>query len=441
MNQLTGSKKYERRAMQLPFGFRMGYHSSMILKSQGTVAVIGQGYVGLPLAISASKSGWNVIGIEILEFRVEKLNQGRSDIVTVDNKELCQAIESGRYKATSNFAEVAEADVIVLCLPTPLNAQNEPDLGVLLSGVTAISPHIKEGALVISESTSFPGTLRDVIVKKVQLSSSNRNKEIHFAVAPERVNPGDKNWTLGNTPRIVGGISPTSRTKAIDFYETFCDQVVVADSPEEAEAAKILENSFRLLNISFINEFSRICKVAKLDTNSVIELAATKPYGFMPFWPGIGAGGHCIPVDPLYYTFWARELGQVAELIEVSARINSEIPIQVAKRAYQLLDSKIRKPKIFIIGLAYKSGTSDFRESPAIRIAEEVSRLGADVLWHDPMVTEWRGSACNEISEDCDLIIYAVEQTEIDLNEIVSKGKPVLNCTRVKFDSPLVHQF
>ena len=319
-----------------------------------------------------------------------------------------------------------------------MDDDNQPDLKVLMGGVYAILPYIKNGAILISESTSYPGTLRNEIIPRVESSPFSMGKEVFYAVAPERVNPGDTEWNLRNTPRIVAGIDPRSHILATNFYRTFCQRVIEADTPEEAEAAKILENSFRLVNISFINEFSRISSLANLNANKIIDLASTKPYGFMTFRPGIGAGGHCIPVDPIYYASWAREIGEVAEIVETAAKINSNLPKQIAIKAIQLLDPTILKPKIMIIGLAYKSGTSDFRESPSIHIAEELINKGIEIIWHDPFVAKWEDSESSAISTECDLIIYAVDQPGIDINSITSKGISVLNCTRVEFNSSLV---
>jgi len=410
----------------------------MNFDSRGTVAIIGQGYVGLPLAIGASNAGWNVVGIDISKDRVDNLNLGLSNVVTVKNNDLIKAIKSGRYKASSNFANIIKSDVIVICLPTPLNDEGQPDLSILLEGVSSISSYIKDEVTIISESTSYPGTLRNEIISRINSNPLSRGKNVYFAVAPERVNPGDKDWNLRNTPRIVAGIDPISHKFAVEFYKSFCDIIIEAGSPEEAEAAKILENSFRLINISFINEFSRVCNVANLDSNRIIDLASTKPYGFMPFRPGIGAGGHCIPIDPIYYSFWAQKMGERAEMVETAAKINSELPKQIAEKAIRLLDPTIAHPKIMIIGLAYKSGTSDFRESPSIHIAEEITNRGIEIIWHDPFVAQWGDSKSSKISTECDIIIFAVDQPGIDKNEIISKGKPILNCTQVKFDTPLV---
>jgi len=410
----------------------------MTLENQGTVAIVGQGYVGLPLAIGASRVGWNVIGIDVSIKKVDDLNHGLSDVVTVKNEELAQVIDAGRYVASLDFTKITEADVVVLCLPTPLDDNNQPDLKVLMGGVSAILPYIKNGAILISESTSYPGTLRNEIIPRIESSPLSKGKELFYAVAPERVNPGDAQWNLRNTPRVVAGINSKSHILATNFYRTFCEIVIEADTPEEAEAAKILENSFRLVNISFVNEFSRISSLANLNANKIIDLASTKPYGFMTFRPGIGAGGHCIPVDPIYYAAWAREMGEVAEIVETAAKINSNLPKQIAFKAIQLLDPTVLKPKIMIIGLAYKSGTSDFRESPSIHIAEELIKKGIEIIWHDPFVAKWEESESSAISTECDLVIYAVDQPGIDINSITSKGVSVLNCTRVEFNSSLV---
>jgi UDP-N-acetyl-D-glucosamine dehydrogenase len=274
-------------------------------KSNKTVAIIGQGYVGLPLAMTLVKANWQVVGFDSDEDKISLLNSGLSPIEDISNSLVSESISNGNYLPTNDIKHLLRAKIIVICVPTPLDDFHNPDLSILRHALQTIAPYIQNESLIISESTSFPGTLRDIVVTEVLNFTLLKNPTFYFAVAPERVNPGDKIWNQKNTPRLVSGLNDTDTNKAIIFYETFCDKVIRVDTPEIAEAAKLLENTFRLINISAINEFAQLCHAAGINVSSVIDAAATKPYGYMPFRPGAGAGGHCIPVDPVYLMKWS----------------------------------------------------------------------------------------------------------------------------------------
>lgn len=393
------------------------------------VAIVGQGYVGLPLAMATVEAGWTVIGIDISEGRVTKLNSGASPVEDVTNQQLLDALANGVYKATTNFSEVATASVIIICVPTPLNNQREPDLSLLRSAATGIAPFISNETLVVSESTSYPGTLRDVIIPIIESQKSKDVSTIYFASAPERVNPGDLVWNQKNTPRLVGCIDETSKVKALIFYESICDSVVSVSTPEVAETAKLLENTFRLVNIALVNEFVQLCSNSGIDLNEVIDAASSKPYGFMPFRPGVGVGGHCIPVDPLYLTWWARENGKKPEFIELADSINLEMPRYVAYRALAMLDSALIEPKILILGVAYKPGIGDVRETPVSELRRNLLSLGANVAWHDPLVHEWEGSSPVELDWECDVVILATRQPDMKIEQLIERGVKILDCT------------
>jgi UDP-N-acetyl-D-glucosamine dehydrogenase len=393
------------------------------------LAIIGQGYVGLPLAMAAVDAGWSVIGIEKSASRVDQLNSGSSPVEDISNVRLAKAISEKKFFASSDPSNVSMASVVTICVPTPLDEAREPDLELLESATKDVAPFLSDGTLLVSESTSYPGTLRDVIIPLVNNLKSSGVKNLYFASAPERVNPGDPVWDQKNTPRLVGGIDDESQSRALAFYNSICDSVVATSTPEIAEAAKILENTFRLVNIAMINEFTQLCSAQGINVHEVINAAATKPYGFMPFRPGVGIGGHCIPVDPLYLTWWARKGGQVASLVERSDEIANQMPIYVAERALSLSKASISTPKVLIMGVAYKPGVGDVRETPASALRAALVARGAEVAWVDPLVPLWEGTKPVTEAWDCDVAIVATNQPGLDVKSLLAKGIPVLDCT------------
>jgi len=393
------------------------------------LAIIGQGYVGLPLAMAAVDAGWSVIGIEKSASRVDQLNSGSSPVEDISDARLAKAIAANKFIASNDPADVSAASVVTICVPTPLNDMREPDLELLESATKDVAPHLSNQTLLVNESTSYPGTLRDVIIPLVNGLKSTEASELFYASAPERVNPGDPVWDQKNTPRLVGGIDEESQKRALAFYNSICDSVVATSTPEIAEAAKILENTFRLVNIAMINEFTQLCSAQGINVHEVINAAATKPYGFMPFRPGVGIGGHCIPVDPLYLTWWARKGGQVASLVERSDEIANQMPIYVAERALALAKSSTGTPKVLIMGVAYKPGVGDVRETPASALRAALVARGAEVAWVDPLVPLWEGTKPVDESWDCDVAIVATNQPGLNVKLLLTKGIPVLDCT------------
>ena len=401
----------------------MGSQKSQIL------AIIGQGYVGLPLAMAAVDAGWTVIGIDNFEAKVSQINSGSSPVEDISNEQLQSAIAKGGYRATTDFSAVSEASVITICVPTPLDEKREPDLALLRSAAKGIAPFVSNETLVVSESTSYPGTLRDLIVPIVNELKPKDSKNIYFASAPERVNPGDPVWNQKNTPRLVGAIGAASKIKALAFYESICDAAVSVSTSEVAEAAKLLENTFRLVNIALINEFTQLCSVNGINVHEVIDAASSKPYGFMPFRPGVGVGGHCIPVDPLYLTWWARQSGVQAKFVESADFINHEMPRYVAERALGLIERKTDSPRVLILGVAYKPGVADVRETPATELRNYLIGKGATVAWHDPLVSQWEGSNSVDLEWDCDVAILATKQPGMDLKGLTDRAVKILDCT------------
>lgn len=393
------------------------------------LAIIGQGYVGLPLAMAAVDAGWTVIGVDNLAAKVVQINAGTSPVEDISDSQLDAAIAGKSYFATTDFSQVAKASVVAICVPTPLDDNREPDLTLLRSAATSIAPHLANDTLIVSESTSYPGTLRDTIIPIVHQFKSARARDLYFACAPERVNPGDTIWNQKNTPRLVGAIDGESKVRALSFYESICNEVVTVSTPEVAEAAKLLENTFRLVNIALVNEFTQLCSGSGINVHEVIDAASSKPYGYMPFRPGVGVGGHCIPVDPLYLTWWARQIGGRAQFVESADAINHQMPRYVAERAIKLVSSGVRNPRVLIIGVAYKSGVGDVRETPASELRAHLQSLGAEVSWHDPLVQDWEDSSQVEIGWDCDVAILATLQPGMNLDLVISRGVPVLDCT------------
>jgi UDP-N-acetyl-D-glucosamine dehydrogenase len=393
------------------------------------VAIVGQGYVGLPLAMAAASAGWTVVGIEKSELRVEQLNLGSSPVEDVSDAELREALSSKKYLATTDVSNIEKCRIVIVCVPTPLNGSREPDLSLVEAAILEITPYLSDQTLIISESTSYPGTLRNFIVPMVKANSKSADAKYYFASAPERVNPGDKNWNMKNTPRLVGGIDLESQKLAMDFYESICDDVVATSSPEIAEAAKLLENTFRMVNISLIQELTQILNKAGISANEVIDASSTKPYGFMPFRPSVGIGGHCIPIDPLYLTWWAKEQGQQANLVEKADQISQSMPQYIAKKTLSLVDKLKKSPTVMILGVAYKPGVSDTRESPVLLLKSSLESTGATVIWHDPLVNEWAGSKSSDLDAAFDVAVIATNQPGMDVASITARGIRALDCT------------
>jgi len=393
------------------------------------LAIIGQGYVGLPLAMAAVDAGWSVIGVDNFKAKVAQINRGSSPVEDISDAQLQVAIAKGVYKATTNFSLVSQASVITICVPTPLNEKREPDLELLRSAAKGIAPFVSNETLVVSESTSYPGTLRDIIIPVVNSLKPKESSTVYFASAPERVNPGDPVWNQKNTPRLVGSIDSESQQRALAFYESICDAAVSVSTPEVAEAAKLLENTFRLVNIALVNEFTQLCSASGINVHEVINAASSKPYGFMPFRPGVGVGGHCIPVDPLYLTWWARQNGGKAAFVESADSINHAMPKYVAGRALGMVDTSIKNPKVLILGVAYKPGVSDVRETPVSELRDHLKAQGAAVAWHDPLVPVWEGSNPVDLDWICDVAILATKQPGMNLTQLIARGIPILDCT------------
>lgn len=388
------------------------------------VAVIGQGYVGLPVAISIAKAGFEVIGIDMDPIKVNKLNSGVTNIEGIDGSTLIELIKSKLYLASTDYSLLDSVQVILICVPTPLDQNGLPDLTILNQSIGGIAKFLSAGTLVILESSVAPGTTRELVFETILNESSLTEQDFMVAYSPERIDPGNKFWSLRNTPKIVAGLTKESLKAAIAFYSNFIDTLVPCRSLETAETAKLLENSFRLVNISLINELSVFCDELNISANEVIEAASTKPYGFMPFYPSLGAGGHCIPVDPIYLAEKGRQINAPLTLIELAAKVNYSVASYFIKKAENILNDLSGK-RILIIGVTYKANISDTRESPVKNLILGLRTKGAKVFWHDDLVDTWLGENSTDISNDYDLAILATQHDGLDLELL--DNVPLLN--------------
>lgn len=388
------------------------------------VAVIGQGYVGLPISIAACRAGFSVLGIDTDRNRIQKLATGESGIEDIDDESLKNYISIGKFKPTSSYEKIHECKVILICVPTPLTTDNKPDLTAVVDSIKEISKYFLKDSLIILESTVGPGTTRNLLLPLLEEYSGKDRNDFHLAFSPERIDPRNKLWNLSNTPKLVAGLSETAGIIARDFYEKFIDKVVLVDSLEVAETAKLLENSFRLVNISFINELSIFCNKLGININFVIEAASTKPYGFMPFYPSIGVGGHCIPVDPIYLATKAKEIGSPTEIINLASRINDEMPAYFVGRAEEILGD-LENKRVLVVGVSYKPNVADVRETPVKELIKGLLDKGANVSWHDELVKKWEGSESVALSSSYDLAILATPHDGVDLSKL--GNTPILN--------------
>ncbi len=353
------------------------------------VGIIGQGYVGLPLALEFSGRGVSVTGFEVDSNKVKALLAGKSYILDIPSERIRAQVQAGRLKPTTDFKQLSKMDAIIICVPTPLRKSKEPDLSYIISAVEKIRPNLRKGQLIVLESTTYPGTTREVVQPMVEERGFKVGKDVLVAFSPERVDPGNKKFSIHNTPKIVGGISKDCQKAAYSLYSIVCEKVVQVSSPEAAEMVKLFENTFRAVNIGLVNELALICNQLKLDVWEVLDAAATKPFGYMPFYPGPGLGGHCIPLDPHYLSWKLKTMNFYARFIELAAELNANMPDYVVRRVIDILNQRkksIKDAKVLVLGVAYKKDISDWRESPALEIIEKFHEKNAVVHYHDPYV-------------------------------------------------------
>jgi UDP-N-acetyl-D-glucosamine dehydrogenase len=396
------------------------------------VAIIGAGYVGMPLARVFADAGKVVLLVDVDREVVDAINRGVSHIPDVTSDALKPLVDSGRVSATTDYDALKEVDAILIALPTPLSSQREPDLSIVKGAVAEIAPRLRKGQLVVLESTTYPGTTRECLQPILERSGLKAGEDFHLAFSPERVDPGRSDWTTKNTPKVVGGLTPACTERAAEFYRAAVDTVVPLSSPETAEMTKLLENIFRAVNIALVNELAQLCERMDLDVWEVIEAAETKPFGFMSFKPGPGLGGHCIPIDPFYLTWKAREYDFYTEFIDLAGKVNANMPYFCRSLISQALNHGAQKSlkgsRILVLGVAYKADIDDVRESPAEKIVGLLQKAGADVAYHDPYVAEFDGMRSVDYApESYDCVVIVTAHSSIDYEDLVDRARVVVD--------------
>ena len=396
------------------------------------VAIVGAGYVGMPLAQVFAEAGRNVLLRDIKAEIVDGINGGESHIVDVPSDALKKLVDAGRLKATLDLEAVAEADAILIALPTPLSSQREPDLSIVTRAVKELTPHLRKGHLVVLESTTYPGTTREVLQPILERGGLRAGEDFNLAFSPERVDPGRTDWTTRNTPKIVGGVTPACTERAAELYRAAVDTVVPVSSPEAAELTKLLENIFRAVNIALVNELAQLCERMDIDVWEVVEAAETKPFGFMSFKPGPGLGGHCIPIDPFYLSWKARQYDFYTEFIELAGKINANMPYFCRSLISQALnhgaEKSLKGARVLVLGVSYKADVDDVRESPAEKIVQLLRKASAEIEYHDPHVPEFDGMRSVEYApERYDCVVIVTAHSAIDYDELVERAQIVVD--------------
>lgn len=397
------------------------------------VGIIGLGYVGLPLAVAFTEAGCDVVGVDVDAAKLADLQAGRSYIEDVPDATI--AAMNDRADWTSDFARLGECDAAIIAVPTPLTPNREPDLGALVNSASMLAGVLREGQLVVLESTTYPGTTRERLVPLLEESGLRAGVDFHVAFSPERIDPGRTDYTIRTTPKVVGGDGPEATKRAAQLYRLICDEIVEVSTPEAAEMTKLLENVFRAVNIALVNELAVICDQMKIDVWEVVEAAATKPFGFMSFRPGPGLGGHCLPVDPFYLSWKAREYGVSAEFVELAGRTNQNMPRICTQRTVEALNRDgvaTSNATVAILGVSYKPGVGDLRESPALSIMEQLKDLGATLIYHDPYVAELpafgiASEPLEAVLEAADLAVIVTAHPDVDYREVVERSRQVVD--------------
>lgn len=412
---------------------------SRIESRRARVAVIGLGYVGLPLAVEFARAGFPTFGIDVDERKVADVNAGRSYVIDVPPGDLMEVVPSGKLEATTDFAVLAGCDAVSICVPTPLSKTHDPDLSYVIAAIDMVARHVHPGMLIVLESTTYPGTTDEIILPKVAASGLAVGRDVFVAFSPERTDPGRKDFTLKTTPKIVGGVTPACLEIATALYSHVTERIVPVSSVAAAEMAKLLENTFRAVNIALANEVLLMCDKLGLDAWEVIGAAATKPYGFMKFTPGPGVGGHCIPLDPGYLSWKLRTLDYSARFVQLAEEINRHMPAYWVERVVAVLNAgkkAVNGSRVLVLGVTYKPDIDDLRESPALDIIKLLVKLGADVSYHDPFVTSLRGAGLDipfaELTDaslrGADCVMIVTDHTATDWDRIRASGRAVVDC-------------
>jgi UDP-N-acetyl-D-glucosamine dehydrogenase len=397
------------------------------------IAVIGAGYVGLPLAQTFADAGQRVVLVDVVEAVVEAINRGESHIRDVPSETLRPHVDSGAVSATTDYSAVGDASAILIAVPTPLSRQREPDLSYVASAARSIAPHLRQGQLVVLESTTYPGTTREIVQPLLEAGSGLKaGADFKLAFSPERVDPGNETYTTKTTPKVVGGVDDASTAAAAELYATAVDAVHTVSTPEAAELTKLLENIFRSVNIALVNELAQLCDRMDIDVWEVVDAAATKPFGFMSFKPGPGLGGHCIPIDPFYLTWKAREFDFSTRFIELAGEVNNNMPYFCRSVVSQALNHGARKSlsgsKVLVLGVAYKSDIDDVRESPAEKLIELLRNAGSEVSYHDPHVPAFNGDRSVALEPEAyDCVVIVTAHSAIDYADVVKRGNVIVD--------------
>jgi UDP-N-acetyl-D-glucosamine dehydrogenase len=396
------------------------------------IAIVGAGYVGMPLARVFADAGKEVVLVDVDPDVVEGISRGESHIGDVPSEVLAPLVEGGRVTASSDYDVVKDVDAIVIALPTPLSSQREPDLSIVKGAAEQIAKRLRKGQLIVLESTTYPGTTRECLQPILERSGLNAGEDFHLAFSPERVDPGRTDWTTKNTPKLVGGLTEACTERAAELYRMAVDTVVPMSSPETAEMTKLLENIFRAVNIALVNELAQLCERMDLDVWEIVEAAETKPFGFMSFKPGPGLGGHCIPIDPFYLTWKAREYDFYTEFIDLAGKVNANMPYFCRSLISQALNHGAQKSlkgsRILVLGVSYKADIDDVRESPAEKIVQLLVKAGADVSYHDPHVPEFDGMRSADYApEDYDCVVIVTAHSSIDYDDLIDRAPIVVD--------------
>jgi UDP-N-acetyl-D-glucosamine dehydrogenase len=393
------------------------------------IGVIGLGYVGLPLVVAFADEGHDVVGVDVNANVIAALGRGESHIEDIPDERLQGILD--RFQPTTRYADLAEADAVIVAVPTPLTSNREPDLQPLLDTGTSLGNVLRAGQLVVLESTTYPGTTRERFAPLLEESGLAAGRDFNLAFSPERIDPGRTDYTMRNTPKIVGGLTDECLRKAVELYELVCDEVVPVSTPESAELTKLLENIFRSVNIALVNELAILCDRMGIDVWEVVDAAATKPYGFMSFKPGPGMGGHCLPVDPFYLAWRAREFDMQTEFVELAGQVNQNMPYFCVERISRALNEQskpVKGSRIAIVGVSYKPGVGDLRESPALRIVRLLREQGADVSYHDEFVPELPDLGLrSEWPEDPDCVAIVTAHPGLDVQRLVAEAPLVVD--------------
>ncbi len=398
------------------------------------VAVVGLGYVGLPLATRTAGVGLRTMGIDIQQARVDRINAGISDIGDVPGSELAPLVEAGTLSAHTDFSVVADADAVIICVPTPLSKTRDPDNSYIVKALDSVGKHVRRGQLFVLESTTYPGFTREVMVPMLAQSSGLKaGVDFHVAFSPERIDPGNERYGVKNTTKIVGGLTPACSEAVRALYGSFIDTVRPVSSPDCAEMVKLLENTFRAVNIGLVNEVALMCRKLNLNAFEVIDAAATKPFGFMPFYPGPGLGGHCIPIDPLYLSWKLKSMNYQARFIELADAVNTSMPAHVVSRVQDALNDHskaLKGARVLVLGVAYKRDIDDYRESPAINVMDLLEKKGAQVAYYDPHVPSFKeeGHSRTGIADLSDLagydvVVITTDHRGIDYGDVVARSR------------------